>query len=194
MMSTQTEPNLRFDKVRHGKNFRVGTSVAYTVVCGRLVRAPKARAQVREGECDLSEASLLAAWTKADEHMRALTAELERHDAADAFARESTYVPVRTARPNVNAEYAAYLHSQYLAACDATHSYMVCAAGVRKGYQSSDFFKVGRRPSVERWGSDESRAWLGSVNAAQGDVTAMGEVLSKTEYARLAVQRRPEAA
>ena len=112
--------------------------------------------------------------------------------AADAFARESTYQSARTTRPNIDADYAAYLHSQYLAACDATHSYMVSDAGKAKGYQSSDFFKVGRRPSAERWGSDELRAWLGSVNAAQGDITAMGKVLSKTEYARLTSERRPE--
>jgi hypothetical protein len=163
-------------------------------VCGRLVRAPKARKQARKGECDLSEAGLLAAWTKADETMRGLTAELERRDAADEFARQGSYTSARTNRPNIGADYAAYLHSQYLAACDATHSYMVSAAGKAKGYQSSDFFKVGRRPSAERWGSDELRAWLGSVNAAQGDVTAMGRVLSKTEYARLTSERRPDGA
>ena len=168
-------------------------TTSYVVVCGKLVRAPHGRRQARvEGSRDLSEAGLLAAWTAAEQTMRDLTAELERRDATDAFARESTYQSVRTARPNINADYAAYLHSQYLAACDATHSYMVSDAGMRKGYQSFDFFKVGRRPSVERWGSDELRAWLGSVNAAAGSVTGMGRVLSKTEYARLSVPRRPE--
>ena len=169
------------------------TSVTYSVVCGALVRAPK-RAPKRVGSVpvELSEAGLLAAWTAADETMRGLTAELERRDAADAFARESTYQSARTNRVSINADYAAYLNSQYLAACDATHSYMVSDAGKAKGYQSSDFFKVGRRPSAERWGSDELRAWLGSVNAAQGDVTAMGRVLSKTEYVRLTSERKPD--
>ena len=173
----------------------VQTSVAYNVVCGALVRAPK-RAPKRVGSVpvELSEAGLLAAWTKAQETLRDLTAEMQNRDDADAFARQGSYQSTRKDRPNIDADYAAYLHSQYLAACDATHSYMVSSAGMRKGYQSSDFFKVGRRPSVEKWGSDELRAWFGSGNAAQGDVTAMGRVLSKTEYARLAIHRRPEAA
>jgi len=189
-MSTQTEPNLRFDKVRHGKNFRVETSVAYNVVCGALVRAPK-RAPKRVGSVpvELSEAGLLAAWTAADETLRGLTAELQNRDDADAFARQGSYQSTRVNRPNINADYAAYLHSQYLAACDATHSYMVSSAGMRKGYQSSDFFKVGRRPSVEKWGSDELRAWFGSGNAVQSDTRGSGHVLSKTEYARLTSER-----
>jgi len=141
--------------------------------------------------CDLSEADLLAAWTAADWIARdTLTAELERRDAADAFARESAYVSNReTERPSIDAEYAAYLHSEFLAACDATHSYMVSAAGLRKGYDGGDFFKVGRRPSVERWGTEELRAWVGSGNAAQSDTRGSGHVLSKTEYARLTSER-----
>jgi hypothetical protein len=163
--------------------------VSYTVAGGRLVRAPKRSKRA----CDLSEAELLAAWTAADWIARdTLTAELERRDAADAHARQSAYVSTRTNRPNLDGEYAAYLHSEFLAACDATHSYMVSAAGIAKGYDGGDFFKVGRRPSVERWGTEELRAWFGSGNAAQSDTRGSGHVLSKTEYAALAIQHRPE--
>jgi hypothetical protein len=63
-------------------------------------------------------------------------------------------------------DYAAYLHGQYLAADKATRGNMVSKAGRRAGYTGSDFFKAGRRPSVEKWGTDELRAWFGSGNAA----------------------------
>jgi len=56
---------------------------------------------------------------------------------------------------------------------DAPHCQHACCkgrrphpAGRRAGYTGSDFFKAGRRPSVEKWGTDELRAWFGSGNAA----------------------------
>jgi len=142
--------------------------------------------------CDLTEADLLAAWTAADESTReALTAELERRDAADAFDREPAYVSSReTARPSIDAEYAAYLEAEYAAAAHACKAYMVNAAGTARGFTGSDFFKVGRRPSVEKWGSDELRAWFGSGNAVQSDTRGSGHVLSKTEYAAALVAGR----
>jgi hypothetical protein len=160
------------------------TSVAYNVVCGALVRAPK-RAPKRVGSVpvELSEAGLLAAWTAADAQMRALTAELERRDTLDAFAREGSYVSVSASRHNIDAEYTSYLEAEYNAAAHACKAYMVSASGQRRGFKGSDFFKVGRRPSVEKWGSDELRAWFGSGNAVQSDTRGSGHVLSKTEYA-----------
>ena len=104
--------------------------------------------------------------------------------SVDAWGSAPAYVPrnTPTVRPSVNAEYAAYLHSQYLAACEATNGYMVNAGGKARGYTSTDFFKVGRRPSVERWGSEELRAWFGSGDAAQSDTHGWGHVMSKGEY------------
>jgi len=185
-MSAQTEPNLRFDKVRHGKNFRVGTSVAYNVVCGALVRAPKrAPKHVGSVPVELSEAGLLAAWTAAEETLRGLTAEMQSRDDADAFARQGSYVSVSASRHDIDAEYTSYLEAEYNAAAKACKAYMVSSPGLRRGFKGSDFFKVGRRPSVEKWGSDELRAWFGSGNAVQSDTRGTGHVLSKTEYARL---------
>lgn len=63
-------------------------------------------------------------------------------------------------------DYAAYLHGQYLAAEKATRGNMVTKAGRARGYTGSDFFKAGARPSVEKWGTDELRAWFGSGNVA----------------------------
>jgi len=104
--------------------------------------------------------------------------------SADEWGSVPAYVPrsAPVTRPSVDAEYAAYLHSEYLAACEATNGYMVNAGGKTRGYTSTDFFKVGRRPSVERWGSEELRAWFGSGDAASSDTAGWGHVLSKTEY------------
>jgi len=94
------------------------------------------------------------------------------------------YVPrsAPVSRPGVDAEYAAYLHGEYLAACAATNGYMVNAGGKARGFTSTDFFKVGRRPSVERWGTVELRAWFRSGDAAQSDTAGCGHVMSKGEY------------
>ena len=128
----------------------------------------------------------MAAWTAGDAAERvALDAEMARRD--EWTATESTRPIVR---PSIDAEYAAYLHSQYLEACTATRSYMVNPAGLARGYTSTDFFKVGRRPSVEKWGTEELRAWFGSVNAATSDTAGFAHVLSKTEYAAALVIER----
>lgn len=137
----------------------------------------------------LSESALMAAWTASDGSERvALDAEMTRRDQ---WETTETHTAAST---NVDAEYAAYLHSQYLEACTATRSYMVSKAGQARGYTSTDFFKVGRRPSVERWGTDELRAWFGSANAAGSDTAGFGHVLSKGEYVAMMTQRVPVAA
>jgi len=136
----------------------------------------------------LTEAGLLAAYTAATGALAGLTAELERRDTLDAFAREPAYAG-RNERHSIDAEYTSYLEAEYNAAAHATKAYMVNASGQRRGFKGSDFFKVGRRPSVEKWGSDELRAWFGSGNAVQSDTRGTGHVLSKTEYARLTSER-----
>jgi len=86
-----------------------------------------------------------------------------------------------TGAAGVKAEYSAYLESQYRAAERATNGYMVTPAGRRAGYSGRDFFREGRRPSVEKWGTEELRAWFGSGSAASTGRRA-GRVLTLTDF------------
>lgn len=86
-----------------------------------------------------------------------------------------------TAGAGARADYAAYLESQYRAAERATRGYMVTPAGRARGYSGRDFFKAGRRPSLERWGTEELRAWFGSGSAASTGRRA-GRVLTLSEF------------
>jgi hypothetical protein len=86
-----------------------------------------------------------------------------------------------TAGAGARADYAAYLESQYRAAERATRGYMVTPAGRARGYSGRDFFKAGRRPSLERWGTEELRAWFGSGSAASTGRRA-GRVLTLAEF------------
>lgn len=70
-----------------------------------------------------------------------------------------------------------YLHSHFLDAEGATHGYMVTKEAKARGITGADFFKPGRRPSVERWGSDELKAWF-----RKGD-SGTRRILSARDYA-----------
>ena len=59
-----------------------------------------------------------------------------------------------------------YVHRQYLAAEEACRGHLLNAAGRARGIDPWDFFRAGRRLSVERWGSEELRAWFGSQHVA----------------------------
>jgi hypothetical protein len=87
-----------------------------------------------------------------------------------------------TTAAGARAEYDAYLESQYRAAERATKGYMVTPAGRARGYSGRDFFKAGRRPSLERWGTEELRAWFGSGSAASTGRKAGGRVLTLSEF------------
>jgi hypothetical protein len=67
--------------------------------------------------------------------------------------------PADAAR-QLRTDYAGYLHAEYLAAESATNGYMVNRAGKKKGYTGSDFFKVGRRPSLSSYASPELAEYM----------------------------------
>lgn len=83
----------------------------------------------------------------------------------------------RAGRARQEYDYASYLHAHYQAAEEATNGYMVTKAGRARGITGGDFFKPGRRPSVEKWGSDELKAWFETKDRA-----GTRRVLSRTEF------------
>lgn len=91
----------------------------------------------------------------------------------------------------IRQDYAGYLHHHYLTAEDATNGNMLNASARARNMDPADFFRAGRRPSVERWGSDELRSWFGSGHVAQGRTGA--RVLTLTEFEDQQTERKPAA-
>lgn len=80
-------------------------------------------------------------------------------------------------------DHAAYLDAHYRDADDATNGYMVNAAGKAKGITGADFFKPGRRPSVQKWGLDELRDWFRVGDAGSRRILSAGEFAAQQRQA-----------